>query len=151
VTIRRAILDSRQIVMFLSTGTALLAVACGSTVPPGPGFQPSIEALTTTPTSTSSSTTTTTTIAPPLPTTPPPAPPAPPAPPKPVVTTTKTTPKPAPPPKPRTNCDPAYPTVCIPPAPPDLDCPDIPYKRFTVLNPDPHRFDADHDGIGCES
>lgn len=50
----------------------------------------------------------------------------------------------------RTNCDPAYPTVCIPPAPPDLDCRDIPFKRFVVRAPDPHRFDADKDGIGCE-
>ncbi len=49
------------------------------------------------------------------------------------------------------NCDPSYPGICIPPPPPDLDCPDIPYRRFTVLPPDPHRFDADHDGIGCES
>jgi len=48
------------------------------------------------------------------------------------------------------SCDPAYPTVCIPPPPPDLDCADIPYRRFTVLAPDPHRFDGDHDGIGCE-
>lgn len=49
------------------------------------------------------------------------------------------------------NCDPSYPTVCIPPPPPDLDCGDIPYRRFKVLPPDPHRFDGDHDGIGCES
>jgi len=48
-------------------------------------------------------------------------------------------------------CDPAYPTVCIAPPPPDLDCGDIPYRRFAVLSPDPHNFDADHDGIGCES
>ena len=52
---------------------------------------------------------------------------------------------------PRAGCDPSYPTVCIPPAPPDLDCGDIPYKRFQVLPPDPHRFDRDKDGIGCES
>lgn len=51
---------------------------------------------------------------------------------------------------PARNCDPSYPTVCIPPPPPDLDCKDIPYKRFTVLPPDPHGFDGDHDGIGCE-
>jgi endonuclease YncB( thermonuclease family) len=51
----------------------------------------------------------------------------------------------------RSGCDPSYPTVCIPPPPPDLDCGDISYRRFTVLAPDPHRFDADHDGIGCES
>ncbi len=49
------------------------------------------------------------------------------------------------------NCDPAYPDVCIPPPPPDLDCADIPYRNFRVLPPDPHRFDGDHDGIGCES
>lgn len=48
------------------------------------------------------------------------------------------------------NCDPAYPDVCIPPPPPDLDCPEIPHRRFTVLPPDPHRFDADKNGVGCE-
>jgi micrococcal nuclease len=48
------------------------------------------------------------------------------------------------------NCDPAYPTVCIPPPPPDLDCSDIPYRGFQVLPPDPHRFDRDGDGVGCE-
>jgi hypothetical protein len=48
------------------------------------------------------------------------------------------------------NCSPAYPTVCIPPPPPDLNCGDVPYRRFTVLPPDPHHFDGDHDGIGCE-
>jgi hypothetical protein len=48
------------------------------------------------------------------------------------------------------GCDPAYPTVCIPPPPPDLDCADITFRRFTVLPPDPHHFDGDHDGIGCE-
>jgi micrococcal nuclease len=51
----------------------------------------------------------------------------------------------------RGGCEPAYPEVCIPPAPPDLDCPDISYRRFRVLSPDPHRFDSDGDGIGCES
>ncbi|GBC87863.1 Thermonuclease [bacterium HR12] len=48
-------------------------------------------------------------------------------------------------------CDPAYPGVCIPPPPPDLDCADVPYRRFTVRSPDPHGFDGDHDGIGCET
>jgi endonuclease YncB( thermonuclease family) len=48
------------------------------------------------------------------------------------------------------RCDPAYPTVCIPPPPPDLDCKDIPYRNFKVLPPDPHRLDRDGDGIGCE-
>lgn len=49
------------------------------------------------------------------------------------------------------SCDPHYPTVCIPPYPPDLDCKDVPYRRFTVIQPDPHRFDGDFDGVGCES
>ena len=48
------------------------------------------------------------------------------------------------------ECSPAYPGVCIAPPPPDLDCGDIPYRRFKVLSPDPHHFDGDHDGIGCE-
>jgi hypothetical protein len=64
-------------------------------------------------------------------------------------------PPPPPPPPPAGNCAPSYPTVCIPPPPPDLDCGDIPYRNFTVRydvpDPDPHRFDGDHDGIGCET
>ena len=54
-------------------------------------------------------------------------------------------------PAPSGSCDPSYPTVCIPPYPPDLDCGQIPYKRFAVRPPDPHRFDGDADGIGCEN
>ena len=54
-------------------------------------------------------------------------------------------------PPPSGNCDPSYPDVCIAPPPPDLDCGDIPYRRFRVLQPDPHGFDRDKDGIGCES
>jgi micrococcal nuclease len=49
------------------------------------------------------------------------------------------------------NCDPSYPTVCIPSPPPDLDCGDIPERNFTVIGSDPHRFDGDNDGIGCET
>ena len=48
------------------------------------------------------------------------------------------------------GCDPAYPDACIPPPPPDLDCSNIDERRFTVLTPDPHTFDGDHNGIGCE-
>jgi micrococcal nuclease len=50
------------------------------------------------------------------------------------------------------SCDPAYPTVCIRPLNPggDLDCADIPHRRFQVLPPDPHNFDGDGNGIGCE-
>lgn len=49
------------------------------------------------------------------------------------------------------DCDPAYAGVCIPPYPPDLDCGDIPYRRFQVTGPDRHGFDGDGDGLGCES
>jgi micrococcal nuclease len=49
------------------------------------------------------------------------------------------------------NCDSSYPDFCIASYPPDLDCGDISQKRFTVLQPDPHNFDGDKDGIGCES
>lgn len=55
-----------------------------------------------------------------------------------------------PPPAAPANCDPSYPTVCIRPPPPDLDCADVPYKNFRVLQPDPHRFDGNRDGFGCE-
>ncbi|MFW6199244.1 MAG: thermonuclease family protein [Gemmatimonadota bacterium] len=48
------------------------------------------------------------------------------------------------------SCHPAYPGVCIPPPPPDLDCGDISHRRFQVRPPDPHRFDGDGDGVGCE-
>lgn len=48
------------------------------------------------------------------------------------------------------SCDPSYPTLCIPSSPPDLDCADIPVKSFQVVGDDPHNFDADFDGIGCE-
>lgn len=32
----------------------------------------------------------------------------------------------------KSNCDPSYPTVCIPPYPPDLNCKNIQYKKFSV-------------------
>ncbi|MEW6582043.1 MAG: thermonuclease family protein [Actinomycetota bacterium] len=51
----------------------------------------------------------------------------------------------------RGGCSPAYPDVCIPPPPPDLDCRDVPHRDFRVLPPDPHRFDGGGDGVGCES
>jgi len=41
-------------------------------------------------------------------------------------------------------------SVPIPPPPPDLDCKDISYCRFAVYGCDPHGFDGDGDGIGCE-
>jgi hypothetical protein len=60
-------------------------------------------------------------------------------------------PTPTPTPPPGGNCDPAYPTVCIPPPPPDLDCSEIPYRNFKVLPPDPHNFDGNGNGVGCET
>lgn len=51
------------------------------------------------------------------------------------------------------GCDPSYPTVCIPPPPPDLNCADIPFRNFRVLrdipDADPHDLDGTHDGVGC--
>lgn len=49
------------------------------------------------------------------------------------------------------NCDPSYPTVCIAPPPPYFHCGNIPFRHFPVLPPDPHGFDSDGDGIGCEN
>lgn len=51
---------------------------------------------------------------------------------------------------PSPNCDPAYPEVCIPSPPPDLSCTEISFRNFRVLPPDPHGFDDDGDGLGCE-
>ena len=48
-------------------------------------------------------------------------------------------------------CDPSYGGVCIPPGAPDLDCDDVGATNFSVAGPDPHGFDADSDGIGCEA
>jgi hypothetical protein len=50
------------------------------------------------------------------------------------------------------NCDPSYPDVCIAPYSQagDLDCGEVPFRRFRVIGRDPHRFDGDNDGIGCE-
>ena len=52
---------------------------------------------------------------------------------------------------PQQPCSPAYPTVCIPPPPPYMDCGEIAHQGFVVLRPDPHGLDRDRDGIGCES
>jgi hypothetical protein len=45
-------------------------------------------------------------------------------------------------------CDPSYPTICIPPRVPDLDCADIPYRAFSVIGDDPHGFDAERSAGG---
>jgi hypothetical protein len=41
--------------------------------------------------------------------------------------------------------------VAARPPPPDLNCGDIPFQDFTVLPPDPHGFDGNNDGVGCQS
>jgi hypothetical protein len=41
--------------------------------------------------------------------------------------------------------------VCIQPPPPDLDCADVRFRLFEVSEPDPHNFDGDHNGLGCEA
>jgi endonuclease YncB( thermonuclease family) len=54
------------------------------------------------------------------------------------------------------NCDSHYPTVCMPPSPPDFDCADLSFRGFQVLHtptpatPDPDSFDNNFDGIGCQ-
>lgn len=53
--------------------------------------------------------------------------------------------------RPAAECAPSYPTVCIAPYPPDLDCPDLlPLANFAAVPPDEHGLDADNDGIACE-
>jgi hypothetical protein len=46
------------------------------------------------------------------------------------------------------DCEPGY-DPCVPPYPPDVDCSDI-SGPVTVTGSDPHRLDADGNGIGCE-
>jgi polyhydroxyalkanoate synthesis regulator phasin len=48
------------------------------------------------------------------------------------------------------GCDPSYPEICITTYSAELICADIPFRNFKVLLPDPHGFDSDADGIGCE-
>ena len=48
----------------------------------------------------------------------------------------------------QSNCSIHY-DPCVPPAPPDLNCGDISFA-VQVYGADPHRFDGDNDGVGCE-
>ncbi len=51
------------------------------------------------------------------------------------------------------TCDPSYDGVCVPPAPPDLDCDDLEEMGIplpvTVVGDDPHMLDENGDGLGC--
>ncbi len=58
----------------------------------------------------------------------------------------KAAPTPTPPPS---NCDPNYRGACVPNVPYDLDCADIDGPVY-VVGRDPHGFDGDGDGVGCE-
>jgi hypothetical protein len=49
------------------------------------------------------------------------------------------------------DCDDSYPDECIPPPPPVLDCSDIDEEDFEVQGSDPHGFDDDNNGVGCEA
>lgn len=48
------------------------------------------------------------------------------------------------------SCDDRYEAVCIPLAAGDLDCSDIAPRHFFVGELDPHGFDGNGDGVGCE-
>ncbi len=52
--------------------------------------------------------------------------------------------------KSNSKCDPNYSGYCVPNVSYDLDCKDIKH-RVEVVGTDDNNFDADHDGIGCES
>lgn len=58
----------------------------------------------------------------------------------------------APPPTGATDsrCEPSYPGICIFTGEPDIDCEDVGASAFRVVGSDPHRFDRDRDGLGCE-
>ena len=121
------------------------------TIPPSPTSTPFAPMSTSTPTQTIMPTATENATATTTPTS------APTLTPRPTNTTKPTnTPEPTNTPKPTATrdpsaCHPSYPTVCIPPPPPDLNCSDIPYRNFKVLPPDPHGFDGNKNGIGCET
>lgn len=59
---------------------------------------------------------------------------------------------------PSSNCDPAYPDVCLHDGIGDYDCaggsgngPNYVKGPIRVLRPDPFGLDSDHDGVGCET
>jgi uncharacterized protein YraI len=51
------------------------------------------------------------------------------------------------------DCDPSYPDLCIPAGSADLNCDyvfGLGLSHITVYPPDPHGFDGNSDGVGCE-
>lgn len=52
------------------------------------------------------------------------------------------------------KCDPNYKGACVPPFPPDLNCPDLRDLGLElpveVVRSDPHGLDGDGDGLGCD-
>jgi hypothetical protein len=55
--------------------------------------------------------------------------------------------------EPPKDCEPSYPSLCIPKGSSDIDCPTLEKRGihdFKVIGSDPHGFDGDNDGIGCE-
>jgi hypothetical protein len=42
-------------------------------------------------------------------------------------------------------------SLCIPSPPPDLDCAENRPPNLIVVGTDPHGFDGDGDGVGCET
>jgi len=50
----------------------------------------------------------------------------------------------------RQNCDSAYPNICISQSRSNLKCQDVKQHNFKVLPPDPHNFDRNGNGVGCE-
>ncbi|CRK60935.1 putative nuclease [Alloactinosynnema sp. L-07] len=70
--------------------------------------------------------------------------------PKPTTTTRPAETQPVTAPATKPGCDASYPTLCLPGTGPDLDCKQIPQRRFPVRPPDRHRFDDNGDGVGCE-
>lgn len=59
-------------------------------------------------------------------------------------------PTPEPQPQPQHDADDGGAAYLFPPPPPDKDCGSIAASNFPVRPGDPHRFDGDGDGIGCE-
>ncbi|WP_310270321.1 thermonuclease family protein [Haloactinomyces albus] len=58
--------------------------------------------------------------------------------------------EPEPQPEPRSKTDSGAGAYLFPPPPPDKDCSQVSANNFRVRPGDPHRFDSNGDGIGCE-